>query len=764
MFISLDLETTGIDPIKDKIIEFGAIKFDLEGHREELSFLINPGVTLPQIITHITHIKDEDLKNKPFITEKMTEIENFIGDLPIIGHNIQFDVGFLQNIGMNLQNPTYDTFELANILLPNLPSYSLEILSNVIGLEHKEKHRALDDAIAAMDLFTKLAKKFQELPEDIFNEIKEVLKRSSWGLKDFLLPLPHIKSTATPSHTDVIHDSVQNLTPIDISPIISQETSSLIEFIPPYKELILKLTKEAKPNSFISIPHGLFLELSKEISDDLAKLDSTEKYISLKRLEEFSKKESFENHEVTTLMKYLIWSKQTSTGLLKEVSLFNREKTVTRKFNCDSDIIDPSTEPFIQKALEKKPYSPSICSHDYIIENRPHLDHLILIDFDDFSRDIFFQVSNYLKLEICLDPLNSLKELLSSNVIPDSIGNLIDSLINKTTILFGLIGMLYEKYREQNSYFQSLLISDPLFDKKEWTDIGSAINNLIEISKELGEIKNEKTTGYLQKWKKILTGLKEIFQHPDLGNHLTEITQGQNAEVNIRRSPMSISSHMKEILGNCKSYKIVDECLDINDNAEFTKTVFDLDKNIELIKFAQEKEKPEIIIKHDNEFELNYIVKYLKEHREPSIVLFSARQQLEIFTLKLSKILSNENINVISQLTGSPQKIAEKFKMDPENSLVLITVNSWLNFSYPELVKNLFVQKIPFEAPSNPYFIALSRKFQNNFIEFGIPHAQVTIKKIMNRLSQKNSRAIFLDSRISEKDYCKPILDMLTSS
>ena len=73
MFISLDLETTGFDPIKDKIIEFGAIKFDLTGKREELSFLINPGIPLPQIITHITGITNKDLTSAPQFEEKSEE-------------------------------------------------------------------------------------------------------------------------------------------------------------------------------------------------------------------------------------------------------------------------------------------------------------------------------------------------------------------------------------------------------------------------------------------------------------------------------------------------------------------------------------------------------------------------------------------------------------------------------------------------------------------------------------------------------------------
>jgi len=161
MFISLDLETTGFYPEKDKIIEFGAVKFDLNGQIETMQFLINPEKELPEIVKHITKIQDEDLIDAPLWEEKREEVQNFIQDFPIIGHNIKFDTAFLRANGIELTNPEFDTQTLSTILLHNLPSYSLEIISQLFDLKHQDKHRALDDAIAAMELFQELRKKYQ---------------------------------------------------------------------------------------------------------------------------------------------------------------------------------------------------------------------------------------------------------------------------------------------------------------------------------------------------------------------------------------------------------------------------------------------------------------------------------------------------------------------------------------------------------------------------------------------------------------------------
>lgn len=190
MFISLDLETTGFDPTKDKIIEFGAIKFNEQGETlSTLQFLCNPGFTLPQIITHITKITDEDLKNTELFEARKEEVKNFIGDLPIIGHNIQFDINFLKSNELEITNPEYDTQQLSSIILPNMPSYSLEILSKALNLTHAEKHRALDDAIAAMELFLKLIKEFQKLPPELLKKIQTLVQKSNWPLKNLLLQL-----------------------------------------------------------------------------------------------------------------------------------------------------------------------------------------------------------------------------------------------------------------------------------------------------------------------------------------------------------------------------------------------------------------------------------------------------------------------------------------------------------------------------------------------------------------------------------------------
>lgn len=757
MFVALDLETTGFDPENDKIIEFGAIRFDLEGNTETLQFLINPEISIPQIVTHITKIKDEDVKDAPKFDEKLKEIQNFIQDFPIIGHNIQFDTGFLKANGINLDNPEYDTFELASILAPGLPSYSLEILSEIFQLKHTDKHRALDDAIASMELFLKLAEKFQELPKDLINQIHSLSKKTNWPLKNFLLELE-----PTREKPDITPPKSEDLTfqnPNHYKDLIDPAKTALFEESYPFDGLVKALATEMDKNSYLALSHDLFHQIEQFLPDSLAKIDTPRNYISLARFKKFQEKEFFENHEFTALLKYLIWSKMTKTGLLSELKIVREEKVTINQINIDENIVKAESEDFFKKAIEKDQNSPAICTHQYIIDKKPKIDDLIIMNFDKFIRDLHFNSSKYLKLDILTNQLNAIQELTPGN-------QTIESLLSKSTILFGLIGMMYQKYNDRSSFTPRAFISNLEIQTKEWGEIEKAIKNLIEISKELGEINDDNTYGHLQNWKNSLKNLHEIFVKPNLENNMIWIEEDFLQNIIVRQTPNSLKPHLQEILANCKNYKIVNENLDLNDNATFTKNLFGLDPDIPLYKDKESNQDLKIFIADDvperenNEITLiNHLVEFLHEKKGKTALIFNSKQKIKHFTLELSKKLTD--IQIISQLTGSLGKLIEKFKQNPDESILLVTPNFWERFKDYHLIDTLFIHKLPFDPPSDPYIVTNSQNFRNPFVEFQIPRATFALIKSIERLP--SGTAIILDPRIITKPYGKAILDNLTT-
>src|SRR3989338_11666142 len=97
MLICLDLETTGFNPNHDKIIEVGAVRFDLDGKiHDTFSSLVNPGCVIPDFITVLTGIENSALAHAPRLEDIKEKIMEFCGGLAMVGHNAPFDYGFLE--------------------------------------------------------------------------------------------------------------------------------------------------------------------------------------------------------------------------------------------------------------------------------------------------------------------------------------------------------------------------------------------------------------------------------------------------------------------------------------------------------------------------------------------------------------------------------------------------------------------------------------------------------------------------------------------
>jgi predicted DnaQ family exonuclease/DinG family helicase len=207
-FVILDLETSGIDPKRDDIIEVAMIRYENGKEVARYDDLIKIDYKLPEIITIITGITDKDLEENGQGRDKVfAEVEKVIRGAYIVGHNVNFDVSFLREKGIDLDVPGYiDTIPIAQILLPEHASYSLESLSDDLNITHKNRHRAMGDVEATLDLFKYLWKKAGEIPKATLTEIKEFLPRAEWDASVFFeeLKAGSLKSDAVvkPSAVD----------------------------------------------------------------------------------------------------------------------------------------------------------------------------------------------------------------------------------------------------------------------------------------------------------------------------------------------------------------------------------------------------------------------------------------------------------------------------------------------------------------------------------------------------------------------------------
>ncbi len=181
-YVAVDLETTGLDAMRDAIIEIGAVRFDQDQVLERFSTLVNPGRKIPPFITELTGITDADVEGAIGAAEATRQLMQFAGRDPVVGHNVQFDLAFLRRHRALQGNPAIDTFELAGILVPHASRYSLGNLVRELGIElPQQTHRALDDAEMTYALFAALLERAAQLPQETLNELVRLGQRIRWG-------------------------------------------------------------------------------------------------------------------------------------------------------------------------------------------------------------------------------------------------------------------------------------------------------------------------------------------------------------------------------------------------------------------------------------------------------------------------------------------------------------------------------------------------------------------------------------------------------
>jgi len=182
-YVALDLETTGLNAEEDAIIEIGAARLREGEVLETFSTLINPGRNVPDRVTAITGIRTDDLIGKPHVREVLPDLRRFLGDSPIVGHRIDFDLSFLARYHVADSNSSFDTYDLASVLLPSEARYNLTNLTGTFKVELEHAHRALEDAVATGKLYWALWQRILELPLGTLQEIVESSRNFDWNAK-----------------------------------------------------------------------------------------------------------------------------------------------------------------------------------------------------------------------------------------------------------------------------------------------------------------------------------------------------------------------------------------------------------------------------------------------------------------------------------------------------------------------------------------------------------------------------------------------------
>lgn len=186
-FIVFDIETTGFSPVKDKIIEIGAVKIRKGSIVEQFSAFVNPEMPIPFRIENLTGINDSMVIHERTIEEVLPEFLDFAEDGIMVAHNAGFDMSFIKknaaDLGIFLEKTVVDTVSLARVMLPELAKFKLDNVAKALNVSLLNHHRAVDDAAATAEIFIKFIRMLDEREVYTLNEVNALGAASREAVK-----------------------------------------------------------------------------------------------------------------------------------------------------------------------------------------------------------------------------------------------------------------------------------------------------------------------------------------------------------------------------------------------------------------------------------------------------------------------------------------------------------------------------------------------------------------------------------------------------
>ncbi len=186
-YIVFDIETTGFSPIKNNIIEIGAVKVAGGEIIDRYSTFVNPKEPIPFQIEKLTGIKDEDVMEAPEITKVLPEFLEFARDSVLVAHNANFDMSFILENAKRQQIDTdftyVDTVGISRMILKNQAKHTLDAVAKTLGISLENHHRAVDDAAATAEIFVKFIRMLKEEGADTLDKVNSMGAASVESIK-----------------------------------------------------------------------------------------------------------------------------------------------------------------------------------------------------------------------------------------------------------------------------------------------------------------------------------------------------------------------------------------------------------------------------------------------------------------------------------------------------------------------------------------------------------------------------------------------------
>ena len=884
-FISIDLETTGLNSDKDEIIEISAIRFVNGEIKDEFTKLIKPTIPIPKKITSITGINDSMVSNAPKIADIFQEFLFFLDNKIIVAHNIDFDISFIERYASDLFLDfkiagKCDTLSLTRSFFYNFDKFNLEYLSKVFEFDHSNAHRARNDAVNCGKLLMKLISQISSMPLSVIDKVKSLcldnmnnslLYANIYKMRKTFLDneFNPIKKLDLKSNV-IINKKGSNDPLLDSLDSWFNENGKLAKSWPKYskRDIQLELTKDiynnfSETSSFVAeAGAGLGKSLAyliaglkysyendktliistftKALQDQLFNKDipilinslnlnmkvvilkGRNNYISKSKLD-ILYKSLHENNSITEINECItltVWSYFTKSGDIEECKGFNKERigqlwnNLSYSNNIENININ-SNDYYNNTIKELKNADIIIVNHSLLCSdisnespNLPKKATLVIDEGHNLKLSIKNQLLDKFSDSYLLSLIYNYKNIINnfsdfSN--DDSMKNIkkIKSLLNLT---IKDISSSFDIFKENY---------DNIYLKLDYNKFDISINNddflsngldfdLIMESLDKIKKKLELTLKEIED-KNILTSINNLMKLKVIDNNLNDIMKiiKRISKNNLRfvkwislyrrgvRKYISFSVLDTDIRNFIysrinkfyPSYLICSATITINNSFNFFFNSLGIDNNIldfyktniynspfyyeEQSKFYVYNKKIEINSDDYLTDVSNQIASISTKLNKKILILCTSYKQVNSIGNNLKHNVKIDSNNLYIQTSKfSKNLILDNYKKS-QNGILVGTSTFWEGIDLPgNLLEILFIVRVPFGNPTNPYTQFLNNQIQsingNPFYDLELPKAILKIKQGFGRLIRSDRDTgvcIFTDPRICNSSYGSFIID-----
>jgi len=768
--IVLDIETTGLDLKKCSIIEIAAVRLKNGRVVDEFKTLIKPDYShqLSATVSVLTGIKPDDFIDAPAIETIKDQLLEFVGDKPILGHNIGFDLDFLKANGINLPGLKLDTLELAHTILPKLRFYSLEFLSYYYKFDHKPSHRAMDDVLATVRLYDLLLFHINNLSQPIKEKINLLVGKSNWDW-EFIFK----NDIASVNQYQAIDRAIDMLEPVnfDINKLIDinfvKSGFNVSELPPQVNQLSANISLvQSYPASILVVSNSVFNSLDWN-SLGLIPQYSANLLLDKNRFQFILSKPQLDVLELKLMIKILI-----NTG--GEVKRFNPSQFYLTKdeFYLFEQKLAPGK--FEKFQLPPKTVISFSTFWELIQNNNLPEDRIIFIpqwlEFDDFilDRQIKTITPAYLNAVVS-SRRDFVHDFVTDNKTADQLFKILNELGTNLVITIALLGLVWQDHQKAG---ENIELEKSFFATQNGVSLKENLDGVIKILSDykdsiinldlkqpiILERQLTHTQDLIEYFNLLLNPNKAYKIYIDVFNEVILLRILKDAPFNVWQSNL-----------NNKKIAIVSNGVLVNGNNSFISSILDQQIDVKSIPSKPAGKMKDIIwvrglpspktIAYQEHID-GYLKNWIRQELDKSLVIFPNALAVDNFFDKYQPLL---NFNIISRSTAGNIEMLHS-KLESKSNFVFLLNYYNLNRFLPAIsnLDRLVFIKLPFEHPGKTSQLLAIDKFDNGFIDYALPKAIINFKVALGSVYTKTDEVWMLDSRLLEYDYGKIVRKSIT--